>query len=171
MTKKNKEIKKSAELIKQTNEDTDQVKTFIYILVGVAIVAVALYFISSRYVVKDGVKKTNEPTETTIIYNNVNVGNVFNRPYDEYYVFAFDPDSLQAPHYSAILNSFDASKTKMYFLDLSIDMNKEYVKDASNRDATKASELAFKGPTLLMIKDGKISKYIENVEEIAKELR
>ena len=49
-------------------------------------------------------------------------------------------------------------------------LNKPYVKEVSNSKATKTSELALKSPTLMFIKDGKIVKYLENIEEIEKEM-
>lgn len=172
MTKKNKEIKQNKEeLIKQTSDETDQVKLFIFILIGVAFVSVLLYFLSSKYLVKDGVNDKNEtPAEETIAYNNVNAGTFFNRPDDEYYVFAFDPSSLQASYYSALLNKFDTKKRAMYFMNLALEVNKAYVKETSNSKATKPSELALKSPTLILVKGGKITEYLENLEEIEKEI-
>lgn len=171
MMKKNKNIKiNNQELIKQTDEETDQIKTFIIILLGVAFVSLLLYFMSSKVLVKDGVEKDNPTTEEEIAYNNVNAGTVFNRPVDEYYVFAFDPSSLKASYYSALLNNFDNKKKQMYFMNLDLEINKPYVKEVSNSKATKTSELALKSPTLMFIKDGKIVKYLENIEEIEKEM-
>lgn len=172
MTKKSIEIKqKEAELIKTANDEADQVKKFLLILVGVSLVAVALYFISKNYIVKDAeLNNDNSTGEVTITYNNVNVGNVFNRPYDEYYVFAYDPNSLKASYYSALLNNFDTEKGKIYFLDLSIGVNKEYIGETSNKDAKKANELSLKEPTLIQIKDGKIAKYYDTIEDIEKEI-
>lgn len=170
--KKNKKMKSNeVELIKTTNEETDQVKTFVYILIGVAVVTGLLYFLSTNYFVKDGVKNDDDVAEEAYAYNNVNVGTVFNRSESEYYVFAFDPENLQSSYYSALLNSYKSDKVKMYFMDLSIEINKEYVKDISNSKATKPSELALKSPTLIKIKSGKIDKYLENIEEIEKELK
>lgn len=172
MAKKNEDTKQNkSDLIKQTSDETDQVRNFILILIGVAVVTFGLYFLSSHYLVKDGVKKDNTNTEEEIAYNNVNVGTVFNRIEDEYYVFAFDPSSLKASTYSMILNTVDTKKKRVYFMDLSVDVNKAYVKEESNSKATKATELALKDPTLIMIKDGKIAKYIENVDDIEKELK
>lgn len=170
MTKKIKETMHKDELIKQNDEETDQVKTFVFILIGVALIAVALYFLSSQYLVKDGVKKEPETKEEEISYYNVNVGTVFNRPEKEYYVMAYDPSTPKAVYYSALMNNHDSTKTKLYFLNLELDINSKYMSTTSNSKATKPSELALKDGTLILIKDGKINKYIENDEEIAKEL-
>lgn len=169
--KKSKKLKTNdVELIKTTNEETDQVRTFVFILVGVAIVTGLLYFLSTKYFVKDGVKNDDDSTEETYAYNNVNVGTVFNRSESEYYVFAFDPEDLKSTYYSAVLNSYKDDKIKMYYLDLSLGINRDYVKETGNKDATKASELALRTPTLIKIKEGKIEKYLESIEDIEKEI-
>lgn len=169
MKKKNNVKKVDVEIIRDINEDTDQIKKFIFILIGVAIVAVLLYFISSRYVIKDGVDSDETLASETISYDKVDVGNVFNRPYDEYYVMAYDPDSLKASYYAALLNNF--TDDKIYFLDLSIEINKKYVGETSNKKATVPSELSLTEPTLIKIKDGKIAKYLDTLDDIEKELK
>lgn len=170
MKKKN-DVKNSVkpELIKSVNDDTDQVKKFILILVGVALVAIALYFVSSKVIIKDGVDEEAD-VEETIAYDRTDVGGVFNRPYNDYYVMCYDTEALDASLYYGLVESFYRIESGMYTLDLSNGINAAYVKDESNPNATKASELAFKGPTLIHIKDGKIEKYIESYEDMQKEL-
>lgn len=165
--------KKDYELIRDINDDTDQFKKFIYILCGVALVAVILYFVSNNYLIKDSDLNDNKnnTTSATISYTEVNVGNVFNRPYDEYYVFAYNPEDKEASYYASLLNNFKSEKGKLYYLNLSIDVNSKYVKDSSNKNATQASELSFNGPTLIKIKKGKIDKYLEKIDDIEKELK
>lgn len=171
MKKKSKNEKVvEAELIKNVNEDTDQVRKFVIILAGVAIIALLLYLLSSKVLIKDGIK-TKESVAEEISYDTVDVGNVFNRPYDEYYVLAFDSDSLKANRFSMLMDNAGSLKGKIYFLDLRNEINKRYVKDEGNSKATKASELSLKEPTLIKISKGKISKYLETAEEIEKELR
>lgn len=169
---KSKKIKnvKQNDIIKDVNEDTDQIRKFIFILCGVALVALMLYFVSSKYLIKDGVSKDNISNPETISYNNVNVGNVFNRPYDEYYVFAFDPDSLDASIYSSLMNSFDTKKAKMYFLNMGLEVNQKAKSESGNKTAKNSNELKLKEPTLIKIKKGSIDKYLESREEIEKEL-
>lgn len=172
MEKKNKNVKTvEAQLIKSVNDDTDQVKKFAFILMGVALVALLLYIFSSKVLIKDGDKKDNDSTtkEVDIVYSTVDVGGVFNRPYDEYYVLAYDPDSLEAPIYSMMLSKVGKDKGKMYFLNMGSEINKPYIKEESNKSASSASEIAIKGPTMIKISKGKIVKYIEGLEEIQKE--
>jgi len=171
MKKNDKQMKKiSKEVIKDNNEDTATVAKLIFILVGVSLVTVLLYFASSKFIIKDGVEKEEEKPAVEIAYDSVNVGNVFNRPYNEYYILAYDANSLKASYYSALLNTFDVEDSKIYFLDLSKDINKKYIGEEVNKNASKPSELVLKEPTLLKIKNGKISKVLTTIDEIEKEI-
>lgn len=166
--KNNKKVNKQ-ETIKYINEDTNQIKKFIFILVGVALIALLLYFVTAKFLVKDKFQKEVETKEeTNITYDTLSIGNVFNRPYETYYIMAFDSTSLQANYYDALINNY--TKDKIYFLDLSLEVNKKYVKETSNPEASKPSELALKEPTLILIKDGKISKYFDDIASIEKEI-
>lgn len=157
-------------VIKDINEDTNQIKKFIIILFGVALVSILIYFVATKILTNND-SSNNENTEATITYTNVMIGNVFNRPYDEYYVFAYDPDSLQASLYASYLNNFDKEKGKIYFLDLSLEVNKKAVSDSSNKTAKNPNELKIKEPTLIKIKKGTIDKYLDSIEEIETELK
>lgn len=164
----NKNVKQ--ETIKYVNEDTDQIKKFILILIGVALVALLLYFVTAKFLVKDNFQEEDTPrSEATIEYDTVKVGNIFNRPYDEYYVFAYDSSSTKAGYYATI--SSRSSKEKIYFLDLNLDINKKYVGEEGNKSASSAEEIVLKDPTLIKIKGGKIVEYYENIDDIVKTLK
>jgi hypothetical protein len=168
MKKIKNEKNESRKQIKYVNEDTNEIKKFIYILIGVAIIVVLLYVLTAKYLVKDNFQsEEGDTTEVEITYDTVNVGNVFNRPYDNYYVFAYDSSDAKAVYYATFVNNFDDDNGKLYFLDLSTDINKKYVSEEGNSKATKSSELALKSPTLIEIKNGKISGYYEDIDEIA----
>lgn len=171
MKKKNKDVKTiKKETIKYVNEDTDQIKKFIFILIGVSIIAALLYFVTAKYLVKDKFQDDKETKEeVTLGYDMVRLGNVFNRPYDEYFVFAYDATNHKASYYAALLSNY--KKNKIYFMDLSIKTNKKAVGDVGNKIATKPDELSIKEPTLMLIKDGKISNYYEGIEEIENVLK
>ena len=163
MRKKNTEDKK---LIKQVNEDTNVVKKFVFILIGVIIVSILLYILTVKYLKVDNT--TPESTDTTISYTSVNAGNVFNRPYDNYYVFAYDTKGDNANYYGSIFSTYQNESTnkKIYSMDLNLAVNKKYVSDKSNKAAKNTSELSIKDPTLIEIKDGKIVNYYDTEEAI-----
>ena len=158
-------------VIKYANEDTNEIKKFIFILVGVAVIAVLLYFVTAKYLVKDNFQEEeNTPATEEISYTSVKVGTLFNRPYDEYYVLCYDKSSETSPYYT-VLATLYTGDTKLYIMDLSLDVNKQYVGTTGNDKATKPSELSIVNPTLMLIKDGKISKYYEGEEKITSVLQ
>ena len=59
---------------------------------------------------------------------------------------------------------------KIYFVDLSTKFNSPYVSDKSNKKPTKASEVQVKDSALVLIKNGKVSKYYESVTDYEKVL-
>lgn len=156
-----------SEVIRDINEDTNQVKKFIIILVCVALIAGLLYFLTAKYLIKDNFQdETNTSSDVTIAYDNIRAGNLFNRPYDKYYVFAYDPTSTKSGYYAALLYNFANGDDKIYFLDLSLEINKNYIGEKSNPKASDASELSLTDPTLILIEDGKIKKYYDDEESI-----
>ena len=167
--KKNNNVKQEETIIKDVNENTDQIKKFIIILVGVSLVAFLLYFVSNKYLIGDG-RKNDTTTTEEISYSTVTVGNVFNRPYDEYYVLAYDAESVESDYYYSLINSFDTKKGKMFFLNLALEVNKKALGETSNKNAKSPNELKLKEPTLIKIKNGVITKYLETREEIDKEI-
>ena len=170
--KKNETKEVKPKLIKDVNEDTDQVKKFILLLFGIAIISGLLYFLTAKYLIKDEFQKSStDDVEEVMTYDNVNVGNVFNRPYDKYYVFAFDREAIRASYYQNLFGNFSGGDTKIYSLDLSKGINAKYASDESNKSATKPSELKIKSPTLMLIEKGKITEYYDTEDEIVKILK
>ena len=60
---------------------------------------------------------------------------------------------------------------KIYTLDLSNEINKKYVSEKGNANATKPDELQLVEPTLIHIKKESIAGYYEGVEAIEKVLK
>lgn len=171
MKKKEKQKKtKEAELIKDVNEDTNVVKKFVVILILVAALSCLLYFLTAKYLVKDDFQNKESTSEVTITYDTVNVGNIFNRPYDDYYVLAYSSDGDDASYFDNLFSTYssESNSKKIYKLDLSLKVNKKYLSDTSNKKASNPSELKLKDPSLIEIKSGKISKYYDSKESIEK---
>ena len=166
---------KKVDIDKYTSEESKEVKRFIIILLSIIVLVLAVYGIT-RLINKDK-DNNNDRTVTagSIDYDKVSVGTLFNRADDEYYVIVYDGEAPNAIYYSALMNKYmDKEKSnKVYFCDLSNELNKKYYvgedKD-SNPKATTSSELAFKDLTLIKIKNGKIVKYLETLDTIKTEL-
>lgn len=177
-----KKIKKQAkakkQLIKESksysqNDDQFDVKRLITISLIVLAAVGIVYFVTAKFVINKSDSSKNS-TEAEINYDVVSVGTILNRSYDEYYVLVFDSDSNKATYYSnmALAYSTSTNAIKIYTCDLSNGLNSKYKSDSEtgNAEAKSISEFSFGEITLLYIKDGKVTKYIEGTEKINKEL-
>ncbi len=158
----------------QDSSDTD-IKKFFIILVVLTIVIVGLYFLSSLIVKKRDNANNNTNTNVTISYDTLNVGMIFNRPYDEYYVITYDSTLDDAMYYSTLITNYSKKEDaiKIYYCDLSKKVNESYkANDGSgNSKATSVQELSFGDVTLLKIRNKKIVNYIENIDQIKSALK
>lgn len=162
---------KEKRIIKYKNEDTNEIKKLLLILLGIIAIVALLFFITSKYLLKDGFQKEVTPTkDIEISYTSVDVGTMFNRPYDEYYVFAFDSVDDNSSYYNALIGTY-TGKEKVYILDLSIPKNNVYIKEKANKNAQSISELAFEKTNLIHIKNGKIIEYLTDIKDIEKKLK
>ena len=155
---------------KYYTEEQQEVKSFIKILIGLILILGLLYFLSAVVLDKGNkIKRTNN--EGKVQYSNIYLGTLLNRADDEYYVLVFNSENI-TNHY--IINKASdyqsSSKTALYTADLSLELNKGFLSDKSNYNVDSVKDLKFKGTTLVKIKGGKITKFIENELEIEKEL-
>lgn len=153
---------------KYVSEDTKQIRSLIIITLVVLAVAVGLYFLTDMIVGKKA--NTNN---VDFDYSAATVGTMFNRPYDEYYVFLYDSTSDEASTYNSLITSYISSEDsiKLYFVDLSMNLDSKYLSDSSNKKPANPSEVKIKDSALVLIKDGKVSKYYESLEEYQKVLK
>lgn len=150
---KNNVVKKKEEY-KEKNQIINLVKIIAIILITVTIITATATIIQKNY------KLDNE--EETSITNEILAGQTFNRSEEEYYVAFYDFNSDESLE-STISN---IENTKIYKVDLSNAMNKQIIGETSNKKAESSDELKIKETTLIQIKNGKISNYIEGYENI-----
>ena len=165
--------KVNKKLDKYVSEEGKELKRFIIILFSIIVLVLIVYGIT-RFVKKDEQVK-DEVTAGVIDYDKVSIGTMLNRNSQEYYVILYDGKNENAVLYSAIINKYIAKNDskKIYYCDLDNKLNSAYkAKDAVsvNKDAKSIDELALGDLTLIKVKNGKIDKYIENVDTIKKEL-
>jgi len=155
---------------KYVGEDTKEVSKLILITLGIVVIALGLYFLTDRVVKKKDDNNTN--AEVTFDYSVATVGTMFNRPYDEYYVFLFDGNSENATQYRSLVLSYEAKDDakKIYTVDLSTNLDDKYLSDTSNNNPTNPSEVKIKESALVLIKNGKVSKYYETIKDYEKVL-
>ena len=174
MVKKEKKLAKKIKDVNFKSEEQQEITRFIKILILVVIFLLAIYFLTSVFVKKDYAKDNEETSVTEINYNKIVFGNMLNRPYDEYYVLAFSSLDNKANYYSALVESYKNAEKSLpiYYIDLEDSMNSEFISkdDNTNNKAESLNDLKVGSLTLIKIKDSKIVKYIEKVEEIKSEL-
>lgn len=155
---------------KYYTEEQQEIKSFIKILIGLILILGLLYFLSAVVLdKKNEIKRTNN--EGKVQYSNIYLGTLLNRADEEYYVLVFDSENI-LNHY--IINKASdyksSNKIALYTADLSLELNKGFVSDESNYKTDSVKDLKFKGLTLVKVKAGKITKFIEDEKEIEKEL-
>ena len=143
------ELKKN-NIKKYETEEQLEVKKFIYVLLGLIIVIIGIYFFTRAFITKDLFNNKSDEivyNYCKVIYDTVIVGTMLNRADSEYYVLAFSNDDNQAIYYNTIADSYINKKEakKMYYLDLSNELNKKYVASDDNISTkfTNIDELKF----------------------------
>ncbi len=166
-------MKKNNKITYHTEEQKEMIH-FLIVFAVVLVVVCAVYFFSKVFVLDQNLFDVSY--EAGVVNSErVVVGTLFNRPEKEYYVIAYDETGSQAVYYSSLTTNYKNKQTgalKIYHLNLDNELNKDYyVKEGSgNSQATKSSEVRLKNLTLIKIKNGKIDKYLEKLEDIEKEL-
>lgn len=155
------------------NEEQNEIKTFITVLVSIIVIILAV-FLFTKYVINDGDVRLPlvESTVGTVNNNVVTVGTMLGKNDDHYYVIAFATEDKDSSIYEGIVSGYKNTieeTLNVYHLDLSNELNKDYLateENPENTNAKKISKLAFGKITLLEIVDNKISSYITDLEEI-----
>ncbi len=150
------------------NEDTKEIRNLIIITVVVIALALGLYFLTDKVLSKD----TTSDTNADVDYTTCLIGNMFNRPYDEYYVFAFSSEDENASKYSSLISTYEKKDKalKIYKIDLNNNFNKRAVSETSNKKPTSASDVKIKNSALIHIKNGKVVNYYESSSDYEKVL-
>lgn len=163
---------KKENLVYKTEEQKEIMK-FLIVLGVVILIIVGVYFFSKIFI-KEEVKDLEYLTGSVSTEVAI-VGTILNQKEKTYYVLSYDPKETGSNAYATYANYYYGNQknaTKVYYLDLSNGMNKDYyVKDNSNPKATKIQDLKIKNGTLMKIENGKITKYLEGEEAIKKELK
>jgi len=173
--------KSNTQRIKKEKYHTDEqieVIRFVKILVILIVLVVGVYFFTRIFVTKDlfnQEKDQDTAVQGEINYNITLIGNMFNKPEEEYYIMMYDTEDINAVYYSGMITNYSRNEKalKIYFADLSNGLNKKYVTDDStsvkvntmNFEDFKVGELA-----LIKVSKGKIEKSLVEEEAIAKEL-
>ena len=162
-------------IMKKANQSTEQeeIKKFIIIFIIVSIIVIGAYFFTKKFVKKPTTTQDTQKQEVTFDYSKIILGELLNRPYDEYYVLVCNSKDPKYNYYSGLIQAYSKNENalKVYISDLDDSMNEKfYNKNESNPEAKSVSELKVKDLTLIKVKKGAIKKYIEDEDGIKKEL-
>jgi len=161
-----------------SSDDENVVKKLVVITVIIAILIAIVYGVTEIIKSKDETPDSN--IQASINYDKVSVGTILNRPYDEYYVLVYNSEDAKAVLYSTILtkymkNSKEKDYIKIYYCDLNNNLNNKYYNvgndNKSNTNVNAIEDFDFGDLTLLKVKNNKVTKYLENLDEIKKILK
>lgn len=163
--RKNKNNKINNEIKEYSGKDT--IITTIKIIITIVLILLALYFVVAIFVTKEidfNTKDNDTTTDTTsTVSDKILAKNTFNQKEETYYVYFYDFNDEDADISSNIYNITD----KVYRVDTSSSLNKNYVKEESgNKTATSIDDLKVINPTLIKVSNDKITEYYETVDSI-----
>ena len=154
--------------------DTD-ISKVIYIIIGVVCVFCVFYLITLFVLDKD-TETPKSDEEISISLDSTIVGRSLSMPEKYYYVLYYDAkDEEVNENYSSIISNYIYStaedKVKLYTVDMSEGLNKQYVAEESKPMPEKSTDIAIKGTTLMVIENGKVVYYIEDENRIKELLK
>jgi len=163
---------------KEVSEQQEEVVRLLKFLIVIILMIVGIYFFTKAFITKDLFKKAEEaaPISGVINYDTTIIGQIFDKPEDEYYVVLYDAKKDSAIYYATIIKAYQESEKplRIYFADLDNQVfNKQYYTenaDEINANTTDLSKFKVGDLTLLKIKSGKITKVVQSEETFVSEL-
>lgn len=152
------------------NSDTKEIRNLLIITVIIIAISAGLYFLTDKTLNK---AKETETTEAEISYAEILVGTMFTRPYSEYYVIAYKQDNENADKLDDLFTKYDEKDEalKIYYIDLGNPFNASALSDKANKKPEIPEDVKIKDQALILIKDGKVTKYYEKINDMEKALK
>lgn len=156
----------------------EELKNGIVITITVILILVTVYFTTAVFLTGEigGENKEKETPETTepisSEYENMIIASsTFKQLNEEYMVMFYSKDASEA--IKTALKTYDSmnKETKLYKVNMDEAINKYVKSNEINSSATNSDELKVNGSTLIVIKNGVISSYVTNEEEIISKLK
>lgn len=149
----------------------DSLKKVIIIIVCVVVFFGFMYFLTTRIIEKNETTSKKQANETTTIqYDKILAGEVFNQAQEEYLVVFYDENSTDTT-FKSMISTYQSKTdvTRLYSVDLNHGMNKKYKTD-EDINTSSPSELKVKTNTLLRFKEGKVTEVITDSDKISEYL-
>lgn len=157
------------------SEDLSELKglgKILLILVGAFIIMYLITLGANKAGLFDPGYNKPEVSDAVISYENIMAGTIFNRE-GSYYVAILDSKDKMNTYYESVISNYQKKedKTPLYVVDLSDELNKSIIGEEDNIKASSLSDMSVKSSTLLLIKNGKIVKYLIDMDSIESELK
>ena len=173
---KEKDIKKNK--IKYQTEEQKEIVRFVIVILVVLLSVGLIYLATRAFVTKDLFKAKDETAEVInpgkVNYDVAIMGEIFNRPYNEYYVAIYNKtDGKYISDMSSMVYLYSNKEKHLhiYTVDLSNKMNEGYYDPENvNVSAQSLADMKVGDITLLRVKNGKITKYIVDLDKMKAEL-
>ena len=152
------------------SEDLSELKGLGKILLILVVAFIAMYLITlgaNKAGLFDPGYNKPEVGDAVISYENIMAGTIFNRE-GNYYVAILDSNDKMNTYYESVISNY---QNPLYVVDLSDELNKSIIGEEDNIKASSLSDMSVKSSTLLLIKNGKIVKYIIDMDTIESELK
>ena len=155
---KSKKTKNSSKIEEQISSSAN-VKSTIKLIIAIAVILLIFYLLTVLILNK---KSTNITSNASIQYSKILAGETFNMNENDYLVFFYDTTSDDSSSYAETVSNYKEKDKHLtiYTVDLNEGLNKKYINEDENPNATKASELRINNATLIHITNGKIVDYI-----------
>ena len=144
------------------------------IIVGVVVILslVVVYFITAIVTGEINIGGKKDNTDSSVSDNSydnmIMASTTFDKSEDEYMVI-FYSEKNKTDNLDLIISSYKGD-IKLYKVNTDEVINKFVLSEEENSDATNKDELKIKPPTLIIIKDKKITYYTSNEDEIVQKL-
>lgn len=155
----------------ETEEQKELQKLLVIILIVVIVIGL-VYGLSKMLMNGEVEERTFAPG--AVNSEAIVVGTILNRPETEYFVICYDSKGQKMDALLNYGNNYSSTKSgaiKVYYLDLSNNLNKNYyVQNESNPKAKSVKEMKIKDGTIIRVKRNEVREYIEGLDEIGKRL-
>lgn len=149
---------------------SNETSKIIKCIIIVAVIFAVMYGITVLILKNAPYEYTKEDVKTSIQYDEILAGTVFQKKDSEYFVLFYHADSDSK--YMDMVSDYQAkdSHLPIYYVNLDNKMNSSVLSEESNKEANDASELKIKDVTLIRFKEGKIDEYIDDSSKISEAL-
>lgn len=167
-TRRKKKVKNTHVIEQIETDGIEKATNACKVVIAVCITILAFYGLTILITGDVKPKDEEENINAVIQYDEILATQIFNMHYNEYYVLFYDLEDYSTMIYDNLMVEFkDANpNTKVYIVDLSKGINKQYMAEVGNPNANDIDSLKINGPTVIKIKGGKNIQYGEGFEAI-----